>query len=72
MRKLRPVIEPSLSSAESGYLFDNRASEAGQRFDSLSALFNPVTFRHLDALGIDGLVAKTHAGPGLIGGWATR
>src|SRR4051794_14498809 len=46
------VSEPSLSSAESGYLFDNSASEAGQRFDSLAELFNPVTFRHLDALGI--------------------
>ena len=47
-----PVTDPSLSSADSGYLFDNRASEAGQRFDSLAALFNPVTFRHLDALGV--------------------
>jgi SAM-dependent methyltransferase len=46
------VTEPSLSSADSGYLFDNRASEAGERFDSLAELFNPVTFRHLDALGI--------------------
>ena len=52
MRKHGPVIQPSSSSADSGYLFDNRASEAGQRFDSLSALFNPVTFRHLDELGI--------------------
>ena len=41
-----------MSSSESGYLLDNRASDAGQRFDSLSALFNPVTFRHLDALGV--------------------
>ncbi len=41
-----------MSSAASGYLFDNRASQAGQRFDSLAELFNPVTFRHLDALGI--------------------
>jgi SAM-dependent methyltransferase len=46
------VAEPSLSSTASGYLFDNRASQAGQRFDSLAELFNPVTFRHLDALGI--------------------
>jgi SAM-dependent methyltransferase len=46
------VAEPSLSSAASGYLFDNRASQTGQRFDSLAELFNPVTFRHLDALGI--------------------
>ena len=46
------VTEPPLSSADTGYLFDNRASEAGQRFDSLAELFNPVTFRHLEALGI--------------------
>jgi SAM-dependent methyltransferase len=46
------VTEPSSSSADGGYLFDNRASQAGRRFDSLADLFNPVTFRHLDALGI--------------------
>jgi SAM-dependent methyltransferase len=34
------------------YLFDNRDDGALQRFDSLGALFNPVTFRHLDALGL--------------------
>jgi SAM-dependent methyltransferase len=48
------VTESSLSSADGGYLLDNRASDAGQRFDSLSALFNPVTFRHLEMLGIAG------------------
>jgi SAM-dependent methyltransferase len=47
------VSEPSLSSSEGGYLLDNRAPDAGQRFDSLSALFNPVTFRHLEAVGVD-------------------
>jgi SAM-dependent methyltransferase len=46
------VTERPLSSARGSYLFDNRASEAEQRFDSLSALFNPVTFRHFDALGV--------------------
>ena len=35
-----------------GYLLDNRAPEAGLRFDSLAALFNPVTFRHVEMLGI--------------------
>ena len=35
-----------------GYLLDNRASEAEQRFDSLAALFDPVTFRHFETLGI--------------------
>ena len=33
-------------------MFDNRSSEAGRRFDSLAELFNPVTIRHFDALGI--------------------
>ena len=46
------MAEPSSPSADSGYLFDNQASEAGLRFDSLAELFDPVTFRHLDALGI--------------------
>ncbi|WP_329066703.1 class I SAM-dependent methyltransferase [Streptomyces sp. NBC_01429] len=35
-----------------GYLLDNRQSEAGIRFDALSELFDPVTFRHVDQLGI--------------------
>ncbi|MFE3901437.1 class I SAM-dependent methyltransferase [Streptomyces sp. NPDC059153] len=35
-----------------GYLLDNRQSEAGIRFDALAELFDPVTFRHVDRLGI--------------------
>jgi len=35
-----------------GYLLDNRQAEAGTRFDALGSLFNPVTFRHLDSVGI--------------------
>lgn len=34
------------------YLLDNQAAEAHDRFGALSALFDPVTFRHVDALGI--------------------
>jgi SAM-dependent methyltransferase len=34
------------------YLLDNQQAEAGQRFDALSALFNPSTFRHVSRLGI--------------------
>lgn len=34
------------------YLLDNQAREAQDRFGALSALFDPVTFRHVDALGI--------------------
>ncbi|SOD87353.1 methyltransferase domain-containing protein [Streptomyces sp. Ag109_G2-15] len=35
-----------------GYLLDNRQSEAGQRFDAFASLFDPVTFRHLEGLGL--------------------
>ncbi|GAA3208244.1 methyltransferase domain-containing protein [Dactylosporangium siamense] len=37
---------------ERGYLLDNQQAEAGARFDALAALFDPSTFRHIDALGI--------------------
>lgn len=39
-------------ACDRGYLLDNRQTEAGQRFDALAELFDPVTFRHLDALGL--------------------
>lgn len=35
-----------------GYLLDNRQTQAGARFEALSELFDPVTFRHVDQLGI--------------------
>jgi SAM-dependent methyltransferase len=34
------------------YLLDNQQSEAGQRFEALSSLFNPSTFRHTKAVGL--------------------
>jgi SAM-dependent methyltransferase len=34
------------------YLLDNQQAEAGRRFDALAALFNPSTFRHMDAIGL--------------------
>ncbi len=34
------------------YLLDNQQPEAMQRFDALSELFDPSTFRHLSALGL--------------------
>jgi SAM-dependent methyltransferase len=37
---------------EEGYLLDNRQAEAGQRFDALARLLDPVTFRHFDAVGV--------------------
>ncbi|MEU6014789.1 methyltransferase domain-containing protein [Streptomyces sp. NPDC047515] len=39
-------------NADRGYLLDNRQSEAGIRFGALAELFDPVTFRHVDRLGI--------------------
>jgi SAM-dependent methyltransferase len=38
--------------ARNRYLLDNRQAEAGKRFDALSELFNPSTFRRMDALGL--------------------
>ncbi|MBQ0830406.1 methyltransferase domain-containing protein [Streptomyces tagetis] len=34
-----------------GYLLDNRRAEAAERFDAFATLFDPITFRHLEALG---------------------
>ena len=38
--------------AEHDYLLDNQQAEAGRRFDALSELFDPSTFRHLRSLGL--------------------
>jgi SAM-dependent methyltransferase len=38
--------------AREQYLLDNEQAEAGERFAALSELFNPSTFRHMDALGL--------------------
>jgi SAM-dependent methyltransferase len=37
---------------DGSYLLDNQQVQAGTRFDALAVLFNPSTFRHVDALGI--------------------
>lgn len=37
---------------ESPYLLDNRRNEAGDRFDALAALYDPVTIGHFDTLGV--------------------
>jgi ubiquinone/menaquinone biosynthesis C-methylase UbiE len=39
-------------AGEADYLLDNQQAQAGRRFDALSDLFNPSTFRHLIALGL--------------------
>jgi hypothetical protein len=38
--------------SDDGYLLDNRQAEAGVRFHAMARLFDPVTFRHVDRLGI--------------------
>ncbi|HEV7204371.1 MAG TPA: methyltransferase domain-containing protein [Jatrophihabitans sp.] len=38
--------------SDEGYLLDNRVPAAGDRFTALGELLDPVTFRHVDALGI--------------------
>ncbi|MGH3781368.1 MAG: class I SAM-dependent methyltransferase [Pseudonocardiaceae bacterium] len=37
---------------DEGYLLDNQQAQAGQRFDALSVLFNPSTFRYARAVGL--------------------
>jgi len=39
-------------ASHDGYLLDNRQVEAGTRFTAMAQLFDPVTFRHVDRLGI--------------------
>ena len=38
---------------DEGYLLDNQQSEAGRRFNALAELFDPVTFRHFQTIGVD-------------------
>ncbi|MCX5420018.1 methyltransferase domain-containing protein [Streptomyces sp. NBC_00078] len=35
-----------------GYLLGNQQNEAGERFGAFATLFDPTTFRHLEALGV--------------------
>jgi ubiquinone/menaquinone biosynthesis C-methylase UbiE len=61
--------------SDSEYLFDNEATEAGDRFGALASLFDPVTFRHLEDLGVsDGWrCLEVGAGGGSVASWlATR
>jgi len=61
--------------SDSGYLFDNAAVEADDRFGALATLFDPVTFRHFDRLGVgDGWrCLEVGAGGGSVARWlATR
>ncbi|MGH3344163.1 MAG: methyltransferase domain-containing protein [Carbonactinosporaceae bacterium] len=56
---------------EDGYLLDNQQAAAGERLDALSALFNPWTFRHLEALRLapGWRVWEVGAGSPSVPGW---
>lgn len=56
---------------DSQYLFENKATEAADRFDALGSLFDPVTIRHLERLGVtDGWhCLDVGAGGGSIARW---
>ena len=61
--------------SDSGYLFDNEALEAGDRFGALASLFDPITFRHLEKLGVTKgwRCLEVGAGGGSVASWlATR
>jgi SAM-dependent methyltransferase len=46
------LVEDGLVTRDDGYLLDNQQAEAGRRFGALAELFDPVTFRHLAAVGL--------------------
>lgn len=46
------VQDEGVTDNAEGYLLDNRQAEAGERFVAMSELFDPVTFRHLEQIGI--------------------
>src|SRR5438477_7963485 len=39
-------------ASDDGYLLDNRQAAAGTRFTAMARLFDPVTLRHADRLGV--------------------
>ena len=59
--------------SEHRYLLDNRQAEAGRRFDALSELFDPWTFRHMEALGLapGWSVWEVGAGGSTVPAWIT-
>ncbi len=50
--RLGETAVPESGPRGDGYLLDNQQAPAGTRFQALSALFDPATFRHIDGLGI--------------------
>lgn len=58
----------------SGYVFQNAAPQAAERFASLEALHDPATIQHLEALGVrDGWACwEVGGGGGSIAAWLAR
>jgi SAM-dependent methyltransferase len=46
-------VSEAAGGSETGYLLDNRSSQAHRRFASLGALYDSATFGHLDRLGVE-------------------
>ena len=46
------VMARDEGTSDGGYLLANEQPEAGRRFEALAELFDPVTFRHLAAVGV--------------------
>jgi SAM-dependent methyltransferase len=53
------------------YIFDNAATQAGQRFASLETLFDPISFGNLDGTGVGAgwRCMEVGAGGGSVAGW---
>lgn len=49
-RAAAPV--PGGGALDHGYLLANQQDQAGRRFDAMSELFDPVTLRHINGLGV--------------------
>jgi ubiquinone/menaquinone biosynthesis C-methylase UbiE len=56
------------------YIFDNAAPQVARRFDALAALYDPITARHLEALGVaDGWhCLEVGGGSGSVAAWLAR
>ena len=60
-----------MATEANDYLFDNEAKQAGHRFGALASLFDPVTVRHLDEVGISAgqRCWEVGAGGGTVARW---
>ena len=56
------------------YVFDNARQEAARRFDALAELYDPITTRHLEALGVQEgwRCLEVGGGSGSVAAWLAR